>query len=329
MNRQTDLLTVSNLSIGFQLEKEKFLAVEDVSFSIKKGESLGIVGESGCGKSVTAMSIIRLLPIPPAYLSGVITFDGTDILKADIEALHKIRGKEIGVVFQEPSTSLNPTKTIGDQISEVFTTHNPELSKEIIKNKAVELLSKVGIPNAQERVGSYPHEFSGGMKQRVSIAIAIALNPKLLIADEPTTALDVTIQAQILDLIKKIQNERKSSVLIITHNMGIVADFCDRIVVMYAGRIVESAKTKDLFSSTSHPYTIGLLNSIPSATSDKKKLYSITGSVPHPKEYRKGCRFFDRCEKRITECESDVPPPLFKVGEGHKAACWLYENTAE
>lgn len=329
MNKQTDLLTVSNLSIGFQLEKENFLAVEDVSFSIKKGESLGIVGESGCGKSVTAMSLIRLLPIPPAYLTGDITFDETDILKANIEVLHKIRGKEIGVVFQEPSTSLNPTKTIGDQISEVFRTHNPELSKEIIKKSSIELLSKVDIPNAKERYNSYPHEFSGGMKQRVAIAIAIALNPKLLIADEPTTALDVTIQAQILDLIKKIQMERKSSILIITHNMGIVADFCDKIIVMYAGKIVESAKTEDLFNSTSHPYTIGLLNSIPSTTNDKKILYSISGAVPHPKEYRKGCRFFDRCKKRIAKCEGDVPPPLFKVGDDHKAACWLYENMAE
>ena len=240
--------------------------------------------------------------------------------------MHTLRGKDIGFVFQEPMTSLNPTMKIGRQVGEIIKVHNPNISKEELTERCADLLGKVGIPSPKERLNSYPHEFSGGMRQRVMIAIAIANNPKLLIADEPTTALDVTIQAQILDLIAKLQDESKMSVLMITHNMGIVTQMCNRVIVMYAGRIVEDAPVKSLFEHRLHPYTNGLLDAIPTLTETKQRLYNIPGSVPHPTEFRKGCRFCDRCSKATQLCQSDTPPELKEVMPQHKVACWQYEK---
>lgn len=321
------LLGVNNLSIAFNIDGEYFEAVDRVNFNIKKGECIAIVGESGCGKTISAMSIVKLLPSPPAIIkNGEIYFQNKDILKLNNQELRFLRGKEIGIVFQEPMSSLNPTQTIGKQIAEVFKIHYSSLSSEEIKQKVIFLLKKVGIPLAEERFHSYPYEFSGGMRQRVMIAIAIACNPKLLIADEPTTALDVTIQAQILDLIKNIQKEYGMSILLITHNMGIVADMCNRIFIMYAGRIVESGSVLDIFLKPFHPYTVGLIESIPLLNKEKVRLYSIPGIVPHPKDFIKGCRFRERCEKKINKCDLDVSPPLFIIENEHSVACWLYER---
>ncbi|HOJ65028.1 MAG TPA: ABC transporter ATP-binding protein [Spirochaetota bacterium] len=321
------LLRINNLSIGFNIENNYFEAVDRISFNINKGECVALVGESGCGKSISAMSIIKLLPTPPAIIkNGEIIFENRDIFKLKNEELRAIRGKEIGVIFQEPMSSLNPTKTIGEQIAEVFKIHYPQLTKKDIKDRVISLLKKVGIPLAEERINSYPHEFSGGMRQRVMIAIAIACNPKLLIADEPTTALDVTIQAQILELIKNIQKEYGMSILLITHNMGIVVDMCKRVLIMYAGRIIESGDVIDIFSEPLHPYTKGLLDSIPLLNREKDRLYSIPGIVPHPSDFIKGCRFRDRCTKRFEKCNSDDPPLLLNFKNNHSVACWLYEK---
>ncbi|MBR6199741.1 MAG: ABC transporter ATP-binding protein, partial [Spirochaetales bacterium] len=296
--------------------------VDKVSFDIHRQECLGIVGESGCGKSITAMSIARLLAMPPAKVTGQVLFEGKDVYQMSLDELHGLRGRDIGFVFQEPMTSLNPTMKIGRQIAEMIQVHNPDISKNELTERCCDLLAKVGIPSPAERLNSYPHEFSGGMRQRVMIAIAIANNPKLLIADEPTTALDVTIQAQILDLIAKLQEESKMSVLMITHNMGIVTQMCDRVIVMYAGRIVEDAPVKSLFEHRLHPYTNGLLDAIPSLSETKERLYNIPGSVPHPTEFRKGCRFYDRCNKQLSLCSGDIPPELNEVKPQHSVACY-------
>ena len=322
-----DLLRVKNLTIGFEIENSSFEAVDSISFNINQGESIALVGESGCGKSISAMAIINLLPTPPAVIkNGEIIFENKNIFSLKEDELRKIRGRDIGIIFQEPMTSLNPTKTIGNQIGEVFKIHYPQLTKKDIKEKTISLLKKVGIPLAEERIDSYPHEFSGGMRQRVMIAMAIACNPKLLIADEPTTALDVTIQAQILDLIKNIQKEYGMSLLLITHNMGIVVNICDKIIIMYAGRIIESGTIINIFSNPLHPYTKGLLDSIPLLNKEKEQLYSIPGIVPHPKDFIKGCRFRDRCSKRFEKCNTDEKPLLFKIKDNHSVACWLYEK---
>lgn len=325
MDKDELLLKVEDLTIGFEIEGNYFEAVDRIGFTINKGESIGLVGESGCGKSISAMSIINLLPSPPAIIkNGEIVFENKNIFRLKNEEIREIRGKDIGVIFQEPSTSLNPTQTIGNQIGEVFKIHYPELTKKEIKEKTISLLKRVGIPLAEERIHSYPHEFSGGMKQRVMIAIAIACNPKLLIADEPTTALDVTIQAQILDLIKDIQKEYGMAVLLITHNMGIVVEMCKKVLIMYAGRIVEYGSVFDIFSNPLHPYTQGLLESVPLLNKEKKRLYSIPGLVPHPKDFIKGCRFRDRCSKRFEKCNIDQSPILLNVKDNHYVSCFLY-----
>ena len=319
------LLSLRNLSIGFTIDNKFYNTVDKVSFDIHRQECLGIVGESGCGKSITAMSIARLLAMPPAKVTGQVLFEGKDVYQMSLDELHALRGKDIGFVFQEPMTSLNPTMKIGRQLGEMIATHNPSITKAELNERCADLLHKVGIPSPAERLNSYPHEFSGGMRQRVMIAIAIANNPKLLIADEPTTALDVTIQAQILDLIAKLQADSQMSVLMITHNMGIVTQMCDRVIVMYAGRMIEDAPVKSLFENRLHPYTNGLLDAIPSLSETKERLYNIPGSVPHPTEFRKGCRFFDRCDKHLPQCSSDIPPELKEVKPQHSVACLMYK----
>jgi peptide/nickel transport system ATP-binding protein len=293
-------------------------AVDDVSFDIFEGEVLGIVGESGSGKSVTACSINRLIPDPPGRIAGgEIIFNGVDLLKLSYDEIKKYRGKEIAMIFQEPMTSLNPVMKIETQLTEVLIYHE-KLKKANAIDKAIELMELVGIPDAQKRIKDYPHQFSGGMRQRVVIAMALACNPSLLIADEPTTALDVTIQAQIIDLMVKLKNERKNSaILLITHNLGIVAEMCHRVIVMYGGKIQEIANVSELFNSPRHPYTIGLLESLPDPYSKSEgKLKAIPGLIPHILELPKGCKFCTRCTVTTEECFS-VEPELREINEGH------------
>ncbi len=297
-------------------------AVDDVSFDIYEGEVLGIVGESGSGKSVTACSINRLIPDPPGKIvGGEILFKGTDLLKLSFEEIKDYRGKEIAMIFQEPMTSLNPVLKIETQLTEVLLYHE-KILKENAVDKAIELMESVGIPDAKKRIKDYPHQFSGGMRQRVVIAMALACNPSLLIADEPTTALDVTIQAQIIDLMLKIKSEReKSAILLITHNLGIVAEMCQRVIVMYGGKIQEIADVNELFNNPKHPYTVGLLESLPDPyVKTGKKLKSIPGLIPHILELPKGCRFCTRCTKATDECRASEPE-LKETGNGHFVRC--------
>jgi len=300
-------------------------AVDDVSFDIFEGEVLGIVGESGAGKSVTAYSITRLIPDPSGKIAGgEIIYKGVDILKLSYDELKKYRGAEISMIFQEPMTSLNPVLRISAQITEAIFQHNKISHKDAFA-RAIDLLNLAGIPDAENRIKEYPHQFSGGMRQRVMIAMALACNPSLLIADEPTTALDVTIQAQIIDLMLKIKNDRKeSAILLITHNLGVIAEMCNRVIVMYGGKIQEIADVKTIFSNPKHPYTIGLLESIPD--SNKKthtKLKAIDGTIPHILDLPKGCKFCTRCNKAFDKC-FEVEPELKKLENGHKIRCHLY-----
>jgi len=301
-------------------------AVDDVSFSIKKGETLGIVGESGCGKTMTALSLLRLIPSPPGRIvSGEIVCQGKDILSLPEKEMRKIRGKVISMIFQEPMTSLNPVFTIGYQIREAIQIHLG-LKKKEARERAIYMLSKVGIPDPSSRVDAYPHELSGGMRQRAMIAIALSTGPDLLIADEPTTALDVTIQAQILNLMAELKNELGMSVLFITHDMGLIAEMADRVLVMYAGQIVEECSVFDLFSSPGHPYSIGLLNSLPSASKSngaKKRLRAIPGGVPDLKMLGEGCRFRDRCPLAEESCTKPQSLQKFRrSGPTHLVRCW-------
>ena len=320
------LLEINNLKTYFKTREGWIHAVDGVSFSINEGEKLGVVGESGCGKSVTALSIMRLIPHPPGEtLDGTILFGEQDLLEIPESAMRKIRGSQIGMIFQDPLTSLNPVLTIGYQITEVLRLHL-KLSRQQAKNRAIELLREVGIPEAERRFHSYPHQFSGGMRQRVMIAIALACRPQLIIADEPTTALDVTVQAQILDLISSISSEYQSAVMLITHDLGVVAGMTDRVVVMYAGHVVEMAPTNELFANPRHPYTLGLLASVPRLDEDRQEtLTPIEGAPPdllHPPE---GCPFAPRCIFATSQCLT--PPPLRLVSSNHLAACWynVYE----
>jgi peptide/nickel transport system ATP-binding protein len=298
-------------------------AVDDVSFDIYENEVLGIVGESGSGKSVTACSINRLIPDPPGKIAGgEIFFKGVDLLKLSYDEIRKYRGKEIAMIFQEPMTSLNPVMKIENQLTEILLYHE-KLSKEKALDRAVELMESVGISDAKKRINDYPHHFSGGMRQRVVIAMALACNPSLLIADEPTTALDVTIQAQIIDLMLKIKTERKNSaILLITHNLGVVAEMCNRVIVMYGGKIQEIATVNDLFHNPKHPYTIGLLESLPDPYKRiGKMLKAIPGLIPHILELPKGCKFCTRCTKATDECR-ESEPELKEVSEGHFVRCF-------
>jgi oligopeptide/dipeptide ABC transporter ATP-binding protein len=321
------LVAIKNLRTYFYTEDGVVPAVDDVSFYIKPGETLGVVGESGCGKSVTSLSIVRLVPNPPGKIleGSEILFEGKNLLQLSEKEMRDIRGNQISMIFQEPMTSLNPVFKIGDQISEVLLLHQ-HMSKDQARAKSIEMLKLVGISRPEKVVDDYPHALSGGMRQRVMIAMALACNPKLLIADEPTTALDVTIQAQILELMKKLKVEINASVLLITHNLGVVAETCQRVIVMYAGKIVEEGDVIDILENPRHPYTQGLLKSIPSIDSDTDRLDSIPGLVPNPLNMPKGCRFEPRCSKATGRCRQKQPG-LTVLGEERTVSCFLYGDS--
>jgi oligopeptide/dipeptide ABC transporter ATP-binding protein len=314
------LLEVRNLTTAFATERGELTAIEDVSFSLAAGEILGMVGESGSGKSVTALSIMGLLPQPPARIvSGEIRFAGEDLTRLSDAQMRKIRGPGIAMVFQEPMTSLNPVFTIGEQLMETLRAHE-RLSPRAQQVRAIEMLEKVGIPSAARRLDDYPHQLSGGQRQRVMLAIALACRPRLLLADEPTTALDVTIQAQILDLLLDLRDELGMAIIIITHNMGVVAETADRVLVMYAGRCVEEAPVERLFDHPRHPYTRGLLQCVPSLDQDRPRLLAIPGGLPDPAGRPPGCRYAPRCALHVDDCSAAIPP-LAAVEPGHTAAC--------
>ena len=320
------MLQVNNLTTEFDTDEGRVRAVDDVSFLAERGKMLGIVGESGCGKSVTALSIMRLLPQPTGQIiSGSVLFQGKDLTQISIREMERVRGARISMVFQEPMTALNPVHTIGRQLSEVLLLHKNTTTKAAIRAGA-EMLERVGIPSPDLRMGEYPHQLSGGMRQRVVIAIALACGPDLLIADEPTTALDVTIQAQILELIKGLQEEFGMSVIMITHDLGVIAETCDDVVVMYAGKVAEQGTVFDIFDDPSHPYTQGLLASIPTNASEpKSRLHTIEGMVPGLMDLPKGCRFENRCPHRQQLC-SDSAPKLQEIVNGHKVSCHRWRD---
>ena len=318
------LLSVKNLSTEFPVKKGIVRAVEDVSFDVDQGEILAIVGESGSGKSVTSLSIMGLLAEPGHVAGGSLEFEGKDLATLSEKQYRELRGNDMAMIFQEPMTSLNQVYRVGNQIVEAIRTHE-KVSKAEAKDRAVDLLRKVGIPSPEARINDYPHQMSGGMRQRVMIAMALACNPKLLIADEPTTALDVTIQAQILDLLRRLRDDTGMAVLLITHDLGVVSETADRVVVMYCGQVVEEAEVRTLFDHPMHPYTLGLLKSIPRLEDDdSKRLYMIKGMVPNPLEMPPGCHFSDRCDSCMDICRTKVPE-LVDV-DGHKVRCFLYES---
>jgi oligopeptide transport system ATP-binding protein len=324
-----NILEVKDLKVSFQTYAGEVQAVRGVSFQLRKGEALAIVGESGCGKSVTAQTIMRLIPSPPSIIKGgSIIFDGkVDVVTLSDKEMESIRGSEMGMIFQDPMTSLNPTMTIGKQITEGLVKHQG-LSKEEARKRAIEMLRLVGIPNPEARIQQYPHQFSGGMRQRVMIAIALACNPKLLIADEPTTALDVTVQAQIIDLMRELQEKTGASIIIITHDLGVVADLAQRVVVMYAGKVVEQGTVDDIFYNPQHPYTWGLLRSVPRLDDMKKAdLVPIDGTPPDLFAPPKGCAFAARCPYAMNICLQEDPEHK-KVNAEHSAACWLLHEKA-
>ena len=318
------ILEVKHLETSFFTHAGEVKAVRDVSFSVNKGEILGIVGESGSGKSVSLMSVMRLIEHPGKVKNGEIYFKGEDILHKSEKDMLQIRGKEIAMVFQDPMSSLNPVYRIGNQIIESIRYHE-KVSKEEAKKRAVELLKMVGIPSPETRLNNYPHEFSGGMRQRVMIAMALACHPGLLIADEPTTALDVTIQSQILQLMKKIQKQEGTTIILVTHDLGVVAELCDRVVVLYGGKIMEEGTVEEIFYSPKHPYTKGLLKSIPSVKNSKERLIPIAGSPPDLLNPPKGCPFCYRCNKAMQLCVEENPK-FYGDEEGHKCACWLQDK---
>lgn len=322
---EKDLVVVNNLKTYFYTEGGVVRAVDDVSFKIRKGETVCIVGESGCGKSITAMSMMRLIPKASGKIEGgEILFEGNDILKLSENDIRDIRGNKISVIFQEPMTSLNPVFTIGNQMEETILLHQ-NIDKAGARKKAIDMLNLVGISRPDQIVESYPHELSGGMMQRVMIAMAISCNPALLIADEPTTALDVTIQAQILDLMRDLKSKTNTSIMLITHDLGVVAEMADYVVVMYAGKVVEEAGVLDLFKKPLHPYTQGLLDSKPSLTQETKRLNSIPGQVPNPTRMPEGCYFHPRCSKAMDICRQKQPE-LKELADGHKIACWYCQE---
>lgn len=318
------LLEVKNLKTQFQMKKGIVKAVDDVSFSIHAGEVLAVVGESGSGKSVTSLSIMGLLQSPGRIAGGEILFKGEDLLKKSRKQMQEIRGNEISMIFQEPMTSLNPVYRIKDQLAESIMLHM-KLKKKEAYERAVEMLELVGIPSARERANDYPHQMSGGMRQRVMIAMALSCNPELLIADEPTTALDVTIQAQILDLLNQMREKFHMAVMLITHDLGVVSETADRVIVMYCGKIMEEAAVDDIFRHPMHPYTVGLIRSIPSLDDDQDEpLYMIRGMVPNPMNMPKGCPFSDRCDRCMERCREEMPE-LREREVGHKVRCFLYD----
>lgn len=317
------ILDIKDLHVSFDTYAGEVKAVRGVSYYVNEGEVLAVVGESGCGKSVTAQTIMKLNPMPPARIkSGSIDLDGIDIVNTSETDMQKIRGKDVSMIFQDPMTCLNPTMPVGKQIVEAIK-HHSKLDKKQAQEKAVEMLKKVQIPNAEERAKQYPHQFSGGMRQRAMIAMALSCNPKLLIADEPTTALDVTIQAQIVDLLSEIRNEFNTSIILITHDLGVVASLADRIAVMYAGKVVETGTAADIFYNSKHPYTKALLESLPKHDTNKEDvLTSIPGTPPDLLNPPKGCGFASRCKNCMKICLVKQPPE-FEVNEGHLSSCWL------
>ena len=318
------LLEVKNLEASIKTKTGAIHAIADISFSMEKGEILGVVGESGCGKSMTALSILRLLPTPPIEISGgQILYDGQDLLKMNKSSIRSIRGNRISMIFQEPMTSLNPVYTVGNQIMEAIHFHR-KVSRKVCWEQAVKMLKMVGIPAPEQRMKDDPHQLSGGMRQRVMIAMALSCQPELLIADEPTTALDVTIQAQILDELKRLQKQTGTAIMLITHDLGVVADMAQKVLVMYAGKVVEYADTIDIFSRPLHPYTEGLLKSIPRLNQSVEKLHVIDGMVPSLSQMPKGCRFCPRCEYATKYCQEYEPPML--VFDNRKVRCWRYKE---
>jgi peptide/nickel transport system ATP-binding protein/oligopeptide transport system ATP-binding protein len=314
------LLDVQGLTTAFMTGRGEITAIEDVSFSLKEGEILGIVGESGSGKSVTALTIMGLLPTPPARIAaGSVKFQGQELTRFSAREMQRIRGPGIAMIFQEPMTSLNPVFSIGDQIMETIRAHET-LPAAGLRKRAIDMLDKVGIPSAARRLDDYPHQMSGGQRQRVMIAIALACNPKLLIADEPTTALDVTIQAQILDLLMDLRDEFRMAIMIITHNMGVIAETADRVLVMYAGRVIEEAPVARIFDHPVHPYTRGLLECVPSITEDRARLIAIPGTLPDPARRPPGCRYSVRCRYAQPACSESLPPLILEEAD-HWAAC--------
>ena len=316
------LLEVKDLVIHYETDDGVVKALNGVNIHIGVGETLGLVGETGAGKTTLAKGIMRLIPNPPGkILGGEVIFEGQDLLKLSTNGMEAIRGRDISMIFQDPMTSLNPVLTVGEQIMEVIENHNPSLSRQEARKWAENMLERVGIP--AERFGEYPHQFSGGMKQRVVIAIALACNPKLLIADEPTTALDVTIQAQVLEMIYKLKSENNTSMILITHDLGVVAQNCDYVAIIYAGEVVEYGTLREIYKDTKHPYTEGLFGSIPSLTSDVKRLQAIDGMMPDPTKLPEGCVFCERCKYAVPEC-SKTHPGMVTVGGTHQVRCIRY-----
>ena len=323
------LLQVRDLRTYFYTEDGVVKAVDGVAYDVQPGEILGLVGESGCGKTVSALSILRLIPDPPGKIvAGQITFEGDDLLKMDEDEVRHIRGNKIGMIFQEPMTSLNPVLTIGRQLTETLELHL-KMDRQAAIQRAIELLEMVGISDARSRINDYPHQFSGGMRQRVMIAMALSCNPKLLLADEPTTALDVTIQAQILEIMTRLAQELRTTVIIITHNLGVVARYADRVNVMYAGRIIESAEALELYHRPRHPYTLGLLKCVPRLDEARKgRLDPIEGMPPDLIDLPAGCSFRPRCRFAVERCAQESPP-LMAVADRHASACWEWERVAQ
>jgi len=321
----TSLLTIKNLSTHFYSAGRTVRALDGVSLEIEEGGAFGLVGETGCGKSVTALSILRLIPTPPGRIvGGEVQFRGKNLLELPEDEMRSIRGKEISMIFQEPMTSLNPVFRVGDQMAEVLMLHQ-QLDRSQALDRAVEMLGKVHIPDARRVIKQFPHQLSGGMRQRVMIAMELSCQPSLLIADEPTTALDVTIQAQILRLIKEMKKEFHTSILLITHDLGVVAEMCDRIAVMYAGSIVEQAPVDEIFTNPKHPYTQGLWGAIPLIDQEKETLCVIPGNVPDLSQPPAGCKFHPRCSFRFVPCDR-ISPPLVQTSPGHLISCFLYEE---
>lgn len=328
MKNPNNILEIDNLNTYFFTDIGVVKAVDGVSFDVPRGKTVGVVGESGCGKSVTSLSIMQLVQRPQGQIvDGEIRFNMDnqvyDIAKMPTEKMQKIRGNEISMIFQEPMTSLNPVFKVGMQIDEVIELHNPEMSKEQVSARTIEMIKMVGIANAEGVYEMYPHELSGGMRQRAMIAMALACTPKLIIADEPTTALDVTIQAQIMDLLRNLKDQINSSIMLITHDLGVIAEMADYVVVMYAGRVVEQGTAQEIFHSPKHPYTVGLMESKPSSNRKVERLYSIPGSVPNPIDMPNYCYFKDRCNKAFKACEG-VYPPTYQISGTHRVACYQY-----
>ena len=328
MKQSETILEIKDLCVEFQTVEGKVQAVDHLSYTLHKGEKLGIVGESGSGKSVSSLAMLQLIPNPPGRVTGgEILYKGQDLVRLSEKEMQKLRGNEISMIFQEPMTSLNPIIQCGKQIAESLRLHRGMNKKEAMQ-EAVRMMKEVGIANPENRVHEYPHEMSGGMRQRVMIAMALACRPQILIADEPTTALDVTIQAQILDLIRDLDRETGTAVQFITHDLGVVSELCDTVIVMYTGHIVEQAPVKDLFRDPKHPYTVGLLNAIPSITKDRKPLQTIEGMVPNPTERVEGCSFWPRCPHASERCRKQEPP-VTGLGEDRLVRCWLYAGEEE